>query len=78
MEFWEGLWGEIEERVEFESTGKGKVRVKGARLKSLCGNSKFMASAAEQFAEKGLQPFPQGLKPIASQELIVGAKAPTP
>ena len=35
-------------------------------------------SAAKQVAEKGFQPFPQGLKPTASQALIVGAKAPTP
>jgi len=30
------------------------------------------------FDENGLNRFPQGLKPIARQPLIVGAKAPTP
>jgi len=54
------------------------TKITGAQLKSLCGKSKFMASAAEQVAEKGFQPFPQGLKPVASQAPIVGAKAPTP
>jgi len=31
-----------------------------------------------QFAEKRSKPSPQGLKPLASQTLVVGAKAPTP
>jgi len=52
--------------------------VKGGRLKSLYQNSQFIPSAAEQFAENGFQPFPQGLKPGERQELTVGAKAPTP
>jgi len=42
------------------------------------GHREIGSSAGEQVAEKGFQPFPQGLKPIASQALIVGAKAPTP
>jgi hypothetical protein len=33
---------------------------------------------AEEAAEKGLKPFPQGLKPNDSQALNVGAEAPTP
>jgi len=35
-----------------------------------------MASPAEQFADKGFQPFPQGLKPGERQELTVGALRP--
>src|SRR5271156_1537229 len=38
----------------------------------------FGPPAVIQVAEEGLQPFPQGLKPIASQALIVGALRPTP
>ena len=34
-----------------------------ARLNSLCENSKFVASAAKQFAEK-VKSVPQGLKPL--------------
>jgi len=33
---------------------------------------------AEEVAEKGLKPFPQGLKPNENQAISVGAKAPTP
>jgi hypothetical protein len=33
---------------------------------------------AEEATEKGLKPFPQGLKPNESQEFNVGAEAPTP
>src|SRR5277367_1002779 len=36
------------------------------------------SARAKQFAEKRSKPFPQGLKPLPSQESIVGAKAPTP
>jgi len=34
--------------------------------------------AAEGVLKERLRPFPQGLKPDASQTLNVGAKAPTP